>query len=113
MSDPRPEWLRPYAFVTGRIQSAPLDLAQRMESVYQRLQSEGWSVVVKSIGTDFSGPLGIPFPKEQPLELYLYRRETFWVWLFHDGARPANFDHLMTRSVRRTLSSGSGTAPSA
>lgn len=75
--DTRPEWLRPYALVMGRIESAPLDLAQRMESVYQQLQRAGWSVVVKSIGTDFSGPLGIPFPKEQPIELYLYRKTEF------------------------------------
>lgn len=77
MKHTRPEWLKPYAFVTGHVQSAPLDLAQRMETVYRRLQAESWSVVVKSIGTDFSGPLGIPAPKSQPIELYLFRKESF------------------------------------
>jgi hypothetical protein len=77
MTDTRPAWLRPYALVTGKIPSAPLDLPQRMEGVYRLLQNAGWRVVVKSIGTDFSGPLGIPVPREQPIELYLYRPEKF------------------------------------
>ena len=77
MNDTRPAWLKPYALVTGTIPSAPLDLPQRMDGVYRRLQNEGWRVVVKSIGTDFSGPLGLPVPKAQPIELYLYRATPF------------------------------------
>src|SRR5688572_9557675 len=66
-----------FALVSGRVPSAPLDLPRRMEAVYQHLQAAGWRVVVKTIGTDFSGPLGIPTPKAQPIELYLHREGTF------------------------------------
>ena len=77
MADTRPAWLRPYALVTGRIPSAPLDLPRLMDGVYRRLMAAGWRVVVKSIGTDFAGPVGLPVPREQPLEVYLHRSEPF------------------------------------
>lgn len=69
-----PAWLSGYAFVKGEIKSAPLDLVKRMDKVYAELKKAGWNVVVKSIGTDFSGPLGLPVPRSQPLELYLMKR---------------------------------------
>lgn len=68
----RPAWLKPYAFVTGKVESAPLDLPQRLDEATRKLQQAGWTVVVKSVGTDF-GP--IPVPKSQPLELYLHRTD--------------------------------------
>lgn len=71
MSEVRPAWLARFALVSGRIPAAPLDLPQRMESVYAALQRAGWRVVVRSIGTDFTGPLGLPVPRAQPIELYL------------------------------------------
>lgn len=77
MSDNRPAWLKPYALVAGRVPSAPLDLPQRMERVYAQLKANGWTVVVKSLGTDFSGPLGLPVPREQPVEIYLFRPGKF------------------------------------
>jgi hypothetical protein len=50
---------------------------RRLESVYLHLQQAGWRVVVKSIGTDFSGPFGMLVPREQPIELYLHRANKF------------------------------------
>lgn len=71
----RPAWLKPFALLDGYIVSAPLDLADRMEQVYARLKSQGWTVVVKSIGTDFAGPGGLPVPKAQPLTMYMNRTD--------------------------------------
>jgi hypothetical protein len=70
----RPEWLRKYALVSGRISSAPLDLAQRFDAVTAQLDAEGWRVSVKSIGTDFGL---VPSPRDQFFELYLWRPDDF------------------------------------
>ena len=71
----RPDWLKPFAHVTGTIPSAPLDLASRMDRVVNTLRSAGWTPVVRSIGTDFQGPLGMPVPKDQPLDMLLHRTD--------------------------------------
>ena len=68
-----PLWMRRFAYVHGQITSAPLDLPGRFEAVLHHLQAAGWRVVVKSIGTDFIGPLGLPVPRSQPVELLLHR----------------------------------------
>lgn len=73
MSSSVPAWLRQYVLVTGTLPSAPLDLPARFQRATEALEAAGWSVVVRSIGTDFEGPLGIPIPRDQPLELLLYR----------------------------------------
>lgn len=57
-----------FALVTGTISSAPLDLPAQMDKVYAALKDAGWTVFVKSIGTDFGW---FPHPKDQPIELYL------------------------------------------
>lgn len=75
MDDTRPAWLRPFALVRGELTSAPLDLPARMERLYEALRRDGWTVAVKSIGTDFEGPLGLPTPRAQALELYLHRKD--------------------------------------
>ena len=68
-----PPWLWPYAYVSGWLTSAPLDLPQRFAAVVRQLEARGWRVVVRSIGTDFEGPMGLPVPRDQPLELFLWR----------------------------------------
>ena len=83
----RPAWLKPYALVTGRVSSAPLDLPARMEQVYSGLRARGWNVVVRSIGTDFSGPLGVPVAKDQPVELYLHRTGAYTASEAQDALR--------------------------
>lgn len=70
-----PERFKSYALVIGEISSAPLDLMDRMQGVYDRLRLAGWLVFPRSIGTDFRGPLGLPIPKTQPIELYLHKRD--------------------------------------
>ena len=69
----RPAWLGSYVLLQGILTSSPLDMPSRMNQVYANLATMGWRVAVKSIGTDFSGPLGVPVPKDQPIELYLLR----------------------------------------
>lgn len=71
MAAQRPEWLRKYVLVEGTLSSAPLDLPKRFERVLKHLQTAGWRVAVKSIGTDFGS--FIPTPQDQPLAVYLYR----------------------------------------
>lgn len=67
--------LQGYVSVKGEIRTAPLDLASRMERIYSALSKAGWIVIVRSLGTDFVGPLGLPVPKSQPFELWLKRKD--------------------------------------
>lgn len=91
-SSQRPEWLKPFAHVTGSIPSAPLDLATRMDAVTKALKSAGWTVVVRSVGTDFTGddgrtflgvsvnnPLGIPKIMDQPIDMLLHRTDRTYI----------------------------------
>lgn len=73
----RPAWLKSFVEVRGRIPSAPLDLPARLDSIVATLRAAGWVVVVRSIGTDFEGPLGLPVPKDQELVLLLARQAPF------------------------------------
>src|SRR3990172_6022000 len=70
-----PAHLKSYALVKGTLKTAPLDAPGRFEGVVTSLQGAGWIVSVKSIGTDFAGPLGMPVPRDQPLEVYLKRKD--------------------------------------
>lgn len=69
----RPTWLKKFSLVTGSISSAPLDLAGRMENLYDGIRKRGWLVALKSVGTDFGSIL--PTPKDQPLALYIHRTD--------------------------------------
>lgn len=62
-----------YIAVEGELPAAPLDMPERFNRAMSELQADGWRVVVKDIGTDFTGPLGIPVPKSQPIKLLLWR----------------------------------------
>lgn len=75
--DPKtlPTHLRPYTYVKGTILSAPLDMPSRLDEMTKKLKDAGWTVYVRSVGTDFSGPLGIPVPKAQPIELLIHRTD--------------------------------------
>lgn len=75
MADDRPAWLRPFSLVRGEISSAPLDMPARMEALYAALKAAGWTVAVRSIGTDFEGPGGVPIARDQVVELYLHRTD--------------------------------------
>lgn len=70
-----PEHLRKYARLTGQIRTAPLDLAAQLDRVWAALKKAGWLVVPRSIGTDFTGPGGLPVPKSQPFEVLLHRKD--------------------------------------
>jgi hypothetical protein len=73
----RPDYLKPFAHVKGQIVSAPLDLAARFNNVVTRLETAGWTVSTRSIGTDFSsGGFGfLPVPKSQTVDLLLNRTD--------------------------------------
>lgn len=92
----RPEWLQPYAHIKGTLSSAPLDMPARLDSVVAALKAAGWSVVVRSVGTDFSGPLGIPVPRDQPLDILLDRQDQAYT---ADDAQNALSDALSKVNV--------------
>lgn len=71
----RPEWLKPFAEVIGWIHSAPLDLSARLDATVRQLRAEGWTVVVRSVGTDFDSGFGVPLPRAQRLHVLLHRTD--------------------------------------
>jgi hypothetical protein len=44
-----------------------------MDVAVQTLRSAGWTPVIRSVGTDFAGPFGIPMPKDQPVDILIHR----------------------------------------
>jgi hypothetical protein len=73
----RPDWLKTFAHVKGVLSSAPLDLPDRLDQAVGALKAAGWTVVVRSVGTDFAGPLGIPIPKDQPLDVLINKADPY------------------------------------
>lgn len=63
---------RASALVEGAITSAPLDLADRMEDLKNRLGNAGWRVLTTQVDTDFGD--FVPVPGAKHFKIWLHRK---------------------------------------
>lgn len=61
-----------FVWVETYLKATPTTLPYRLERLTKGLQSKGWTVLVRSVATDFEF-VGVPVPKVQKVTLGLYK----------------------------------------